>query len=291
MAAFLKRILVLTIVFFVMFEVALRVFGLSGMRMDVSDVDGDRLLSPNTEGVWTKGGCKEINSHFKINSQGWNSLRDYEADRSISNDKKIAIIGDSYIQGLHVDVEKSIGAQLEEISAGEYIVQEYGRASGNIHDFLAIYKKFELDKYKAVFIVFHKPDLLPKKPNFMGHIKKPKPDNLFLKIYHASAVLRYLNINQGIGNSFEALYKTKKPRKKQSELNFPNPNLDLSNVCFLYEKDDLNAEELAKLKFNKQEIIHKIIPYDNGFDMHWNETGRLNVANTILSYLNSTNGF
>jgi hypothetical protein len=74
-------------------------------------LNNNKLLRPGAEGILVQGGRREVASHYKINQQGINSLKDYTT--LDENKIDIAIIGDSYIQGLQVDVEKSIGRILE----------------------------------------------------------------------------------------------------------------------------------------------------------------------------------
>ena len=47
-----------------------------------------------------------------INNLGFNSVKDY--DFNFNNKKSVAIIGDSFVEGFQVDVNKSIGRLMEE---------------------------------------------------------------------------------------------------------------------------------------------------------------------------------
>src|SRR6266498_273429 len=65
-----------------------------------------RFAVEQREGVYTIGRFAEQRARWRINNAGWNSDIDY-----VSADKRskplIAVIGDSYIEAMHVDVKKS----------------------------------------------------------------------------------------------------------------------------------------------------------------------------------------
>ena len=103
---------------------------------------------------------RDIVSNYKINSQGFNSLRDYNVldDNKIS----IAIIGDSYIQGMHVNVENSIGRLIEQESDNMFEVHEYGINGMNIVDYQLVFNQFVKDRYDYTFILVTDKDIIKK---------------------------------------------------------------------------------------------------------------------------------
>ncbi|EDN71082.1 Lipolytic enzyme, G-D-S-L [Beggiatoa sp. PS] len=58
---------------------------------------------PNQEGIYRKG--SEIAAKYRINEQGWNSI--HKAYVTEKNTPRIIVIGDSYVDALQVDVDKS----------------------------------------------------------------------------------------------------------------------------------------------------------------------------------------
>lgn len=68
------------------------------------------LRVPGQEGVWMQGD-DEIKGHFAINQQGWNAVRDYASQTDA--DLRIAVIGDSFVEALQVDVGEGFPAVIE----------------------------------------------------------------------------------------------------------------------------------------------------------------------------------
>jgi hypothetical protein len=63
------------------------------------------------EGIYRRGFPCEIKSRYHINSAGWNANREYYEHKTA--DTRIAIIGDSFVEALEVDVDKSVAGVLE----------------------------------------------------------------------------------------------------------------------------------------------------------------------------------
>ena len=193
MKKFILYISFTVFVFFFFLEITTRVFDLSGHTLPEYNLNNNRLLRPGTEGVLVQGGMREVASHYKINQQGFNSLKDYAA---VNEDKiSIAIIGDSYIQGLQVDVENSIGRLLEAETLDKMEVHEYGRAGMNIVDYSLIFTQFIKNRYDYTFILATNKDIVIKKASSMGKGNKIPNSSLIREIYNRSSFIRYLNIN------------------------------------------------------------------------------------------------
>ena len=190
MKNFAKRVFGTVFLSVLLLEAFLRIFNFAGITMPEVNIDGNKMLKPGSNGIWVKGGFGEIKSHYVINHQGWNSIVDYD---SIDNSKiKIAIIGDSYIQGLHVDVENSIGRILEKKSSN-YVVHEFGRDGANIVDYSLVYNKWVIGKYDYVFILSTDKDLTSKQPSFMNQGKKIPSISLTRKLYDSSYTIPLLS--------------------------------------------------------------------------------------------------
>src|SRR5258705_6500747 len=61
------------------------------------------------EGLFVAAGHR---ARFRLNNRGWNSPRDYARLRR-PGVVRIAVVGDSYVEALQVDVERSLGPELE----------------------------------------------------------------------------------------------------------------------------------------------------------------------------------
>jgi len=88
-------------------EGALRFVGYSNPPLYIYDDDLGSRLRPNAEGLWSKEGY----AYIRINSDG---LRDFEYTIHKPEDVyRIAVLGDSYMEALQVDLEKSFTKLLE----------------------------------------------------------------------------------------------------------------------------------------------------------------------------------
>ena len=282
-------------IYLTLLECTTRFFDLSGHTIPEANIDNDRLILPNAEGIWVKGGMREISSHYKINNQGFNSLKDYsELDE---NKISIAIIGDSYIEGFHVDVEKSIGRILETESQNLIEVHEYGISGGNIVDFSLIFEKYIRNKYDYTFILMTDKDIASDKAVFMGRGKDIPKKSVIREIYNHLSFIRYLNINHGLSAKLKKVFSLSNSsgRQKKSLLaNNINSTLlkEFDESCFiLYEKEKLDADLIKTYTtIPCIEIVHQFTPYTHGFDSHWNLNGRKNCALTIKHHIQEIEG-
>jgi hypothetical protein len=60
--------------------------------------------SVQAEGLATVGKFAQQRAHWRINNEGWNSPVDYATEKSR---RRVAVIGDSYVEALQVDIEHS----------------------------------------------------------------------------------------------------------------------------------------------------------------------------------------
>lgn len=293
MSKYLKHVFFVLFASALLLEVLIRIFSMAGHTMEERSVNGDRLFVPGTSGKYVRGGLKEIDSYYEINRQGWNSVRDYERDSS-SNIRKIAIVGDSYIEGLVTDVRKSIGRIMEAALDSQYVIHEFGRSGGNLADYLLLYEKYNLDKYDYVFIRFSYDDIYKGRPAFVNQGGLIPKETLARKTYNASALLRYLNINHGLGQKiFNLISRNKQEKGKKS-------NVDLvrlaglsaemkstfgNNTVIFYDSSDFDSSLAKRLDFPSVAVSHELQPIDHGFDGHWNLNGRTNVAKTLADYV------
>lgn len=95
------------------------------LRFDVS--------GPN-QGYTTVGALAQHRTRWQINNTGWNSAVDYAMGPR--DNPLIAIIGDSMIQGLNVDVEESIAHRLRQDLDGRYDVYSIAKGGGALSQFL-----------------------------------------------------------------------------------------------------------------------------------------------------------
>ncbi len=64
------------------------------------------------DGIKTFGAFARTKSYWKINNHGWNAAIDYQFEKVDSTTFRIAVIGDSYVEALNLDVDKSFVSNL-----------------------------------------------------------------------------------------------------------------------------------------------------------------------------------
>ena len=280
MKKFIQTTFLLFSIILVILELAIRGLGLAGSTMPSTKINGEYRYIPGSKGIWVKGPFANISSTYSINKQGFNSvISDYKND---SNEFKIALIGDSYIEGLHVDVERSIGRTIEDLYFDRDIsVHEYGISGWNVHNFIQIANEIK-NEYNLIFVLITDKDL----SETIKSNAEPEIPSWPRKLYSNFHTLRYLNINRGLiqrlreigPRSIHFSHQSIERKPRYSKLNeFP------ANTVFLYEESNLKSFPSHR-KFLKIEHIKQ--PKDFGkVDSHWNLNGRYNCAFAIVNYV------
>ena len=172
--------------------------------------------TPNLRGVFSTG---EHSARFKLNNRGWNSPATYTSARK-SGVTRIAVIGDSFVEALQVDVGAGLGPVLEDLlkRAGHPVeVYTYGISGAStayVHDLLAT--EVLGDHPDCVIYLFINNDVRDSVPFFGGIHQlgpiydldgKELPRRLSVQIYQPnfwrvtlshSAIFRYFWINRGL---------------------------------------------------------------------------------------------
>ena len=110
---------------------------------DVSfDSQLGRHFLPNQSGRYIKGLPTEIDASYSINSSGWNSPRDYSTTKP-EDIFRIAVIGDSFVEALQVDVDSSFSylleTQLNAMKLSQRVeVYSYGHSGANLAQYLSV---------------------------------------------------------------------------------------------------------------------------------------------------------
>ncbi len=94
---------------------------------------------PNQEGYRVTGNRRQNFSKYHINKFGYNSYREFEPS---ANNKELALVGDSFIEGFHQNYYSSIGKKIEgQIKGLE--VYEYGYAGYDFADQLHLVSQYK----------------------------------------------------------------------------------------------------------------------------------------------------
>lgn len=277
MRRFFIFLILLSTLSFLGLELTIRFLGLAGHTLEQEMIDGQLRLKPSTKGKLIKGTFKEIESRYAVNKQGYNSIYDYDDP---SRPGKIAIIGDSYIQGTHVNVEESIARLIEkEISIQPGSIHEYGISGWNIYNYLEVADHIKAN-YECIYILITNNDITALKASK----PKKKQETLGRKIYSYSHLMRYLNINRGISQSIKSIGPSKKKDSKKIVFNYDILRRFPDNVFFVYEGSKFTP---PKEEFHRFILIEHIkTPINWGKqEGHWNKNGRWNCAMAISNHI------
>ncbi|HMC83304.1 MAG TPA: hypothetical protein VKL61_08745, partial [Candidatus Polarisedimenticolia bacterium] len=120
----------------------------------------DRILRYDTrgrkEGIATLGKWGEGRARWRINNYGWNSEIDY-APAEGPHRPLLALIGDSYIDALQVDVADNIAAQTRRALGGGYQIYSFGIGGAPLSQYLLMsrYVRRHFNPSVMVFNVVH----------------------------------------------------------------------------------------------------------------------------------------
>ncbi|MGI9388171.1 MAG: hypothetical protein ACR2OX_12145, partial [Methyloligellaceae bacterium] len=98
---------------FLLIEVGLRLFvPVTDHPYTEYEPDLGVHLTPMQEGKVTLGVFGDFQAAYRVNNAGWNSIHDYQAEKP-NGTLRIAVIGDSFVEALGVDVDKGFQVQME----------------------------------------------------------------------------------------------------------------------------------------------------------------------------------
>ncbi len=99
-------------------------------------LDGLVRLQPGSEGIWRVG--SDVAGHYRINAQGWNSGHASYDVTPPAGVKRIAIIGDSFVEALQVPYTDSLAERLEGAGQGRLQVYRFGISGAPLSHYLAM---------------------------------------------------------------------------------------------------------------------------------------------------------
>jgi hypothetical protein len=118
----------------------------------------DQILRFSTadqqDGVFTIGTMAQQRARWRINNVGWNSAIDFAQPKRAP---RIAIIGDSYVEALQVNVEDSMAGQLRRMVSPQVEVYAFGISGASLSQYLqmARYARTHFDPDIIVINVVH----------------------------------------------------------------------------------------------------------------------------------------
>lgn len=105
-----------------------------------------------TTGVRSHGPLAKNRIRWRVNNEGWNCPHDYL--RRTSARPRIALLGDSYIEALYVDIDDHIESLLERMFDGEADVYAFGRSNWYLAQYVALSRYVEERFSPDVYAIF-----------------------------------------------------------------------------------------------------------------------------------------
>ncbi|MEM9075504.1 MAG: hypothetical protein AAGC43_00630 [Bacteroidota bacterium] len=299
MFRFIKNIVVKGFLIFLVLEILVRFFHLYNDMPDWFLADDKTYKRvPGQEGYAVFGNRKQNVSAYRINQSGYNSFREFNpTEEGI----EVAILGDSFIEGLHQDYHNSIGKKIED-ELKHVHVYEYGHSNFDLADQMFLVQANEEIFSKIDFIIFefkYFDDLLRAEYSIENRrvvfplLRYSKLLTYFLDIGLVDSVKKVLR-NFNIGQTPRKVDKTDKDSLFLNNFKslISKYGIDKTKSAFLLNSNDTNVEFLGFLKNNGIPIID----YGDGlkkscdspttliFDRHWNDNGRNIVAEAIIDF-------
>ena len=142
MVKVIKNIAVITLPAIAIVLVALEIFfrfAIPAMDRPPACFDVDEAIlkyRPDAgEGLATFGKYAQQRGRWRINNHGWNSPTDYMTHKERP---RIAVIGDSYIEAFHVDVEEAYPSLMRAEIGDRYDVYSFGISGASLSEYLNI---------------------------------------------------------------------------------------------------------------------------------------------------------
>lgn len=105
-----------------------------------------------TRGVRSEGPLARNPVRWRVNNEGWNCPHDYVA--RTSSRPRIALLGDSYIEALYVDIGEHLESRLEEVFRGEVDVYAFGRSNWYLEQYVALARYVDERFAPDVYVIF-----------------------------------------------------------------------------------------------------------------------------------------
>lgn len=201
---FLLFIVVMTLI--VIFEVALRSVSFVATAQKIQQVDPTSSIihrKPFHKFVFSQGVFGGLTVNHQTNNYGFNTVVDFANDKSVT-----CVIGDGYVDALHVRREESFSAIINEKGINIFPVGITGAQLSQYIIFLEWMKK-EFDCRKYVFVItedsFDK-NILPTKIAPQGFHYFDTDGKLVLNPYYPSVTKRLLRESRAVNYLYYNLY-------------------------------------------------------------------------------------
>ncbi|MEZ4811226.1 MAG: hypothetical protein R2819_12770 [Allomuricauda sp.] len=270
---------------------------------------------PGQEGYFVTGNRRMNFAHYRINGSGFNSYHEF---RPTQQGFEIALIGDSFIEGLHQNYDNSIGRKIENRLSNKVEVFEYGFSGYDLADELHLIHqlKSDMDRIDLIFIYLKFEDDI-KRNTYTVHTRANLENSMSFKIKREVKLLSYL---KGIGllapltdlpNRLKGIMgkENQVSSEKERDLGsrdqeyldnlgtlletFPIDreksvfliNRSITSALFIQYCDSLGYKYVDFGKPLENSTENTLIKYDPM--KHWNDHGRDIVAKVISDYVDA----
>lgn len=296
-------------------EVLIRVFHLY-FQYPIVTLNSNEVVNyiPGQEGIFVTGNRKMNHARYHINESGFNSFHEFEPTKQ---DFEVALIGDSFIEGLHQNYDNSIGKKIEDDLLGQVRVYEYGFSGYDLADQLHLMHEMQADMDLIdIIVIYLKFDEDVRRDHYEVHTRANLENSLAFKVKREIKLLSYLNgiglitpitdlpkrlkgfmrpelksakevldsnaIDQEYIKNLNTLLETYPIDKKKSVFLI---NESITSKNFIQYCDSLGYKYLdfgSALKASKENTVLKYDPM-----RHWNNHGRDVVAKVIADYISN----
>ena len=309
------KILLYTLLVFICLEIITRVFHLyqESPTFIINDKNVKTYL-PNQEGYYAVGNRRMNFAEYHINKTGFNSYSEFTPTKDKID---VALIGDSYIEGLHQNYYNSIGEKIEKKLNDSVDVFEYGHSgydfADELHLISAYSEKFKLIDQIIIYLKFendlkrdfYKPDQYWIDSQYFTFSKIKKNVKLLSYMDGIGALQPLRNLKSKIvsfGNNPE-----KHTEKAENQDVVNNRNLqylnnfkklintygfDKNKTVFLLDSRKTSksfldyCDSMAYKYLDFGEILENSkTPTTLIYDNHWNNHGREIIASVIANYI------
>ena len=114
-------------------------------------VNGILKYAPRQQGIFRVG--NSVKATFKINADGWNSSHDQYLKNVAPDKYLIAIVGDSFVEGFHVDFDENLTEDLEaNLGEEDFQIYRFGISAAPMSQYLHILRQ-EVVQYQPDLII------------------------------------------------------------------------------------------------------------------------------------------
>ncbi|WP_127138967.1 hypothetical protein [Flagellimonas oceanensis] len=311
MRKLLVKVLVYGLMMALVLEVLIRIFHLY-FEYPIVTLNKNEVVNyePGQSGSFVIGNRRMNFTEYNINNTGFNSFREF---LPTSQDFEVALVGDSFIEGLHQDYYNSIGKKIERNLEEKVQVYEYGFSGNDLADQLYLIDQLEkeMELIDAIYLYLKFDEDLAR-DRYEVNTRANLENSIAFKIKREVKLLSYL---KGIGliapiaelpGNLKSFIKGQKPEQTKSvdsgvvdKKYISNLDkllecypIDKGKTVFLIDKSITSESFFSYCKAHGYRYVDFGVPLQKSEEntvlkydpiKHWNNQGR-EVLARVISY-------